>query len=117
MQYVTSYENPAYSKRLSQVLGAVEQASAYRSPAMEPDSLRQYLPEGAALPKLRDIHLTKRERDCLHLIAEGQSNVEIAGALGLGLPTVATHINRARAKLDAKTRAQAVAHYMIACLL
>ena len=60
--------------------------------------------------------LTSRERDCLLFIGEGKSDGRIADLLGLGVPTVATHIKSARMKLGAKTRAQAVAHFLLGCL-
>lgn len=59
--------------------------------------------------------LTRRERDCLLWIADGKSDREIAELLGLGVPTVVTHIKTARTKLGAKTRAQAVAHFLTMC--
>ncbi len=70
---------------------------------------------GLARPHLSS--LSRRERNCLHLVAAGKSNAEIAVQLGLSIPTIATHVNNARAKLQAKTRAQAVAHYILASLL
>lgn len=56
--------------------------------------------------------LSPRERDCLAFIAEGRSNGQIAAALNVSHTTVATHVANARAKLGARTRAQAVATYL-----
>lgn len=53
--------------------------------------------------------LTSRERDCLLFVSDGRSDREIAKLLGISATTVATHIVKARRKLGAKTRAQAVA--------
>ena len=53
--------------------------------------------------------LTPRERDCIGYIAEGQSDNDIADRLGISVSTVITHVQNARRKLGAKTRAQAVA--------
>jgi DNA-binding CsgD family transcriptional regulator len=53
--------------------------------------------------------LSPRERQCLELLAHGQSNSEIAGNLGIRLPTVALHLASARRKLGAITREHAIA--------
>ena len=94
---------------------AVLQEISIGHPALQP--AQRPTRDSVAEARLHSLRLSKRERDCLHLIAEGKSNGQIADELGLAIPTVATHIDRARAKLQAKTRAQAVAHYMLACLL
>jgi DNA-binding CsgD family transcriptional regulator len=54
-------------------------------------------------------NLSPRERQCLELLAHGQSNSEIAGSLGIRLPTVALHLASARRKLGAITREHAIA--------
>lgn len=50
-----------------------------------------------------------REREVLGLLARGSTDSEIAKMLGLSSATVQTHVRNAKAKLGAKTRAQAVA--------
>jgi DNA-binding CsgD family transcriptional regulator len=50
-----------------------------------------------------------REREVLGLLARGSTDAEIATLLGLSSATVQTHVRNAKAKLGAKTRAQAVA--------
>jgi DNA-binding CsgD family transcriptional regulator len=50
-----------------------------------------------------------REREVLGLLARGSTDAEIASLLGLSSATVQTHVRNAKAKLGAKTRAQAVA--------
>jgi DNA-binding NarL/FixJ family response regulator len=52
--------------------------------------------------------LTPREAEILHLIAQGMTNPEIAGALVVSSHTVKTHINRIFAKTDSRDRAAAV---------
>jgi DNA-binding CsgD family transcriptional regulator len=53
--------------------------------------------------------LTPRERDCLAFVADGKSDSEIADALRISTTTVHWHIENAKRKLEAKTRAQAIA--------
>ena len=59
---------------------------------------------GSKLPQL-----TQRERDVLRLLADGLSNDEIGKRLFISAETVRTHVRKAMKKLDADTRAQAVA--------
>ena len=53
--------------------------------------------------------LTARERDCLAFVAEGLSDADIAGRLGISPVTAHAHVENAKRKLGARTRAQAVA--------
>jgi DNA-binding CsgD family transcriptional regulator len=50
-----------------------------------------------------------REREILSLLAEGETDAQIAEQLKLSPATVQTHVRNAKAKLGARTRAQAVA--------
>jgi len=52
--------------------------------------------------------LTKRERDVLNLISQGAGNKHIARTLDIQLGTVKTHVKAILAKLDVRTRTQAV---------
>ena len=52
--------------------------------------------------------LTRREREVLALLAQGQSNQAIADALFVSLPTVKAHVTSILAKLGANSRAAAV---------
>ena len=54
--------------------------------------------------------LTPRERDVIALLAEGLSNKEIAGRLGIAPDTAKFHVGRVIDKLDATCRTDAVAH-------
>ncbi len=51
--------------------------------------------------------LSARERDVLELIADGQSNKEIARALGLSPETIKSHVKNIFGKLSVANRAQA----------
>ncbi|MBT2276277.1 response regulator [Rhodococcus qingshengii] len=52
--------------------------------------------------------LTDREREVVARVGHGLSNIDIAGELHLSPLTVKTHISRAKAKLNARDRAQLV---------
>lgn len=54
-------------------------------------------------------HLGFGERDCLAFLADGRRDQEIAGLLGITETTVRFHLDRARRKLGARNRAQAIA--------
>lgn len=50
-----------------------------------------------------------RESQCLHLIASGMSNKEIAVVMGIAPYTVSAHIRKVLGKLGATNRTHAVA--------
>ncbi len=58
--------------------------------------------------KLREHGLTRREYDILRHVAMGQTNPEIANALGLTRNTVKTYLQRALEKLGARNRVEAL---------
>lgn len=58
--------------------------------------------------ELEKLHLNRREYEVLQLLAKGYSNADIAKQLFLSLSTVKTHNSNLFAKLDVKSRIQAV---------
>jgi len=63
------------------------------------------------------VPLTERERDALALVAEGKTDWEISVILGISEATARFHVDNARRKLGAVSRAQAVARLIAARLL
>jgi DNA-binding NarL/FixJ family response regulator len=87
------------------VLDPVAQASLLRAaaPGQQPTPTPTPQPAGP-LPD----DLTPREADVLRAIAAGKSNAEIAADLYISEVTVKSHINHLFAKINARSRAEAV---------
>ena len=60
---------------------------------------------------------SRREREILSLLARGSTDAQIAEVLELSPATVQTHVRNAKAKLGARTRAQAVALALVSGLI
>ncbi|MBO0767415.1 MAG: response regulator transcription factor [Solirubrobacterales bacterium] len=56
--------------------------------------------------------LTRREREIMHLISQGQTNTQIAERFVLSEKTVKNHVHRIYSKLGASNRAQATAVWL-----
>jgi LuxR family transcriptional regulator, quorum-sensing system regulator CciR len=54
-------------------------------------------------------HLSRRERECVRLLAAGKTDWEIAAILGISVETAHQYVKRARAAYDVVSRAQLVA--------
>lgn len=59
------------------------------------------------VPDPRLSKLTKRQRDVLQLLGEGQSNAQIARTLGISEYTVRLHVSAVLKKLEVRNRTQA----------
>lgn len=57
-------------------------------------------------------HLSRRERQCVRLVAAGKTDWEIAAILGISVETAHQYVKRARAAYDVVSRAQ-----LVACVL
>ena len=68
---------------------------------------RERLGQGAA-GRFRSGDLTRRQCEILQLVAQGQTNAEIARALVLSPRTVEMHIGNILTTLDSRSRAEAV---------
>ena len=58
----------------------------------------------------RHPHLNRRELQCLHLLAAGKTDWEIAKILGICIHTAHQYVKRARAAYDVVSRTQLVVH-------
>lgn len=66
------------------------------------------LPEPPARP-----HLSRREVECVRLVARGKTDWEIGAILGLGVETARQYVKRARAAYDVVSRTQLVVHGLL----
>jgi DNA-binding NarL/FixJ family response regulator len=93
---------------LMRAIKAVSQGEAIFSPAIAQRMIRYFsaLPRSASA--LAFPGLTERERQILHLIAQGESNTAIAKHFTLSLKTVQNHVSNIFSKLQVADRAQAI---------
>jgi DNA-binding NarL/FixJ family response regulator len=93
-------------------------ATAYVARTAGPEQLRKAALAAAAQERFIDGNvppkgsrgiLTKRQREILQLLADGESTGVAARQLGLSEETVKTHMKNTLARLDAKNRSHAVA--------
>ncbi|GHO47674.1 response regulator [Ktedonospora formicarum] len=93
---------------LVRAIKAVSKGEAIFSPAIAQRMIRYFsaLPRTASAIAFPD--LTERERQILHLIAQGESNIAIAKRFTLSLKTVQNHVSNIFSKLQVADRAQAI---------
>jgi DNA-binding CsgD family transcriptional regulator/uncharacterized membrane protein len=60
------------------------------------------------IAELQKLNLNSREYEVLQLLAQGQSNADIAASLFLSLSTIKTHVSNLYFKMDVKSRTQAI---------
>jgi DNA-binding NarL/FixJ family response regulator len=97
--------------QIREALQRVTSGQAAIDPAVQHHLVRAIAtgPAIAATPQL-PAGLTQREAEVLTLIAQGLSNMEIAGRLVVSETTVKSHINHLFAKTGVRDRAQAVTY-------
>lgn len=93
---------------LVRAVKAVYRGEAIFSPAIARRMIQYFsaLPQSASAMAFPD--LTVREREILHLLAQGESNGAIAKRLVLSLKTVQNHVSNIFSKLQVADRAQAI---------
>jgi DNA-binding NarL/FixJ family response regulator len=93
---------------LLQALRVVMRGDALLSPAVTRRLISEFVarpPDAVAAVRMET--LTNREREVVALVAHGQSNDDIAGAMVLSPATAKTHVGRAMIKLGARDRGAA----------
>jgi DNA-binding NarL/FixJ family response regulator len=88
------------------ILEAVRRAAA--GALVLPDSDLSAIVDRLRPPADRLDVLTQRERQTLHLLAEGLSTGDVARHLGISPATVQTHVKNVLAKLGVHSKVQAV---------
>lgn len=93
-------------------------AAAYVARTAGPEELRKAVAAAAAQERFVDSNvppkgsrgvITKRQREILQLLADGESTTVAARRLGLSEETVKSHIKSTLSRLEAKNRSHAVA--------
>ena len=95
-------------EELVRAVKAVNRGEAIFSPAIAERLIHYFAALRPATADLVFPELTDREREILHLIAQGHSNSEIAERLLLRTKTVQNHVSNIFSKLQVADRAQAI---------
>lgn len=93
--YVSKESSP---KELLEAIESVMRGETFFTPEIAQAALNQLVNSGGKRDSLAQ--LTPREREVLVLIAEGQSNKEVANHLGIGVRTIETHRERIMRRLN-----------------
>jgi len=89
-------------EKLLEAIAALSQHKTYFSSSVSETLLQSYL---AAQLTHQQLSLTPRERQIVKLVAEGESNKQIAASLRVSMKTVETHRAAAMRKVGAKSAA------------
>ncbi len=92
---------------LALAIRAVSLGQSFISPVVSDGIIKQFLKDGSIAPHCGEV-LTARQRQVLQLIAEGQSNKEIAVSFNLSVKAVEKHRSELMRRLDLHNTAQVV---------
>jgi DNA-binding NarL/FixJ family response regulator len=94
--------------RLAEAVRAVAKGDTLLAPPIARRLVESQLHGGRPELLPRFAPLTERERDIVRRLARGLSNAALARELNLSEATIKTHVTRLLAKLDVRSRVQAV---------
>jgi len=94
----------ASAEEIARAVRLVHAGGSYLEPRVATQVMAQ-----VAAPRRASLALSEREREVLHLVAEGLPTKQIARSLSITERTVKFHVNSIFHKLGAENRAQAVA--------
>lgn len=98
----------AEEDKIIRAIRAVHEGEAIFSPAIASQLMNYFSFTQKVIPEDKFPDLTDREREILILIAQGHTNIDIAGQLNISLKTVRNHVSNIYNKLQVADRAQAV---------
>lgn len=93
-------------EELIQIISKINDGESYVQPEVTKGLLKQFVTQKKTP---REKVLTERELEVLQLMADGNTNKEIARELNLSVQTVKSHVRNIFEKLETVDRAQAVA--------
>jgi two-component system, NarL family, response regulator NreC len=98
----------AAARELMDAIRAVYRGEAVLSPAVTRLVIEDYLRWGDLKPEVPQDDLSEREREILQLIAEGNTNKQIAEILCISIKTVQAHRSNLMNKLDLHDRGELI---------
>lgn len=98
----------AGADEMARAIQAVGRGEAIFSPSVANRLIDYFAAPYPTVPKEVFPTLTDREREILHLIAQGKSNAELARQLSLSVKTVQNYVSNIYSKLQVADRAQAI---------
>lgn len=95
--------------QLCEAITTVMKSEIYLPPVVANGFFRRFQADSEASLQARyQLHLTEREREVLHWLAQGDSNEKIAKRLHVTVATVKAHLTSVFEKLDVTSRTQAI---------
>ena len=95
--------------QLCEAINTVMKSEIYLPPVVANGFFRRFQADSeASLQASHKLHLTEREREVLHWLAQGDSNEKISNRLYVTVATVKAHLTSIFEKLDVTSRTQAI---------
>ena len=100
-------QKPCSADQILRAIGVLYEGGAILSSSVARKILEYFHARGNSVDGL-----SRREREILSLMVQGVQAIEIAEKLGVSRATIRTHVRNLLQKLNANSRAQAVAKYL-----